>query len=487
MKDIILLIAIFALSFKINAQNEGDVYRYAKHYHSGSARFEAMGGAFGALGGDLSAGQINPAGLGRFSNSYFTFSMGPTFNTTKALFNGNSTSDNRASFSVPNFGLLIATDQSEKNRGNMYSQVGIGMNRIANFNQNLTYTGDQYASLLDIWTSQAKGYAPSELNGSFPFSTDLAWQTYAIDYDSGSNSYYSQLNAGDVTHSRSVNTKGGVNEWFLSYSCNRMNKLYYGGLISYQTSNYSEQYTHSENLTDTTTTTFRGFDYDYNLKTKGAGVNLKVGAIYMVTDAFRIGGAFHSPTFSDMTDEWSATMVSRFSDTIITIPADWEPTGKYKYRLNTPLRLIASTAYVIGLRGVISADVEYVGYGMGRLRGTTDTQYETYNFKEENKVIKERLTSALNIRLGTEFNIQQIFFLRAGFSYYGNAFKKDLNVELKPDIAISGGLGYRFGIWSIDVSYVNRSIQRNYYAFAGSTTTLNTQTNMVTVTGSVRF
>ncbi|MCD6322107.1 MAG: hypothetical protein J7L77_03665, partial [Clostridiales bacterium] len=33
----------------------------------GTARFVAMGGAFGALGGDMTAVEINPAGLGVFS------------------------------------------------------------------------------------------------------------------------------------------------------------------------------------------------------------------------------------------------------------------------------------------------------------------------------------------------------------------------------------------------------------------------------------
>lgn len=487
LKSLSFTIITLTLSFNLASQNEADMYRYSKNYHGGSARFEAMGGAFGALGGDLSAVQINPAGLGRFSNSYLSLSMGPTFNNTSAVFNENKSSLNKTSFSVPSFGIVIATDQSEKNRGNMYSQVGFGVNRISNFNQSLTYSGDQYESLLDLWVGQAAGYSPAELNTFFPFSTSLAWETYAIDFNSGNTSYYSQLNASDVTHNRSVLTTGGINEWFLSYSANRLNKLYYGGVISYRTSNYSENYIHSEVLTDTSTTTFRGFDYDYNLKTKGSGINVKLGAIYMLTDAFRIGGAFHSPTWSEMTDEWSANMTSYFSDTIITISDDLKPTGKYKYRLNTPLKVVASAAYIFGLRGLISADVEYVGYGMGRLRGTNDTQYDTYNFKEENKVIKDRLTSALNYRVGAEFNIQQRFFLRAGYSFYGNAFKKSFDVELKPDVSLSGGLGCRFGIWSIDLSYVNRAIQRNYYAFETSKTALNTQTHTFTISGSIRF
>lgn len=481
------LLFLCLISGNLFSQNDADIFRYSKHYHSGSARFEAMGGAFGALGADLSAVQINPAGMGRYSSSQFSFSMGPTINSTRADFNNVSEKAIKTSFSIPNFGLVITNDVSNKNNGNLYTQIGFGMNRIANFNQKTNYSGQQYASLLDIYTSQAEGYFPDELNTSFPFSSDLAYWCEAINFDPNTTSYYSNLNADDVIHSREIVNKGGINEWFLSYSANRLNKLYYGGVVSLRTSNYSEKYIHSEALVDTTTTDFRSFDYEYNLKTTGTGINLKLGAIYMVTEAFRVGAAFHSPTYSEMTDDWSADMTSYFEDTTIGTPSDFIPTGKYKYRINTPLKVILSGAYVIGLNALISADVEYVGYNMGRLRGTRDPAFETYKFQAENDYAKKVLTAALNYRVGIEYNIQQKFFIRAGLSIYGSAFRKSENVDSKADISYSGGLGYRIGILAIDLAYVNRMIQRNYYAFPGSQTLVNSNINSITITGSVRF
>ena len=59
----LMLGGFFTTSF---AQNDADLFRFSKHYHGGSARFEAMGGAFGALGADISSAQVNPAGMGRF-------------------------------------------------------------------------------------------------------------------------------------------------------------------------------------------------------------------------------------------------------------------------------------------------------------------------------------------------------------------------------------------------------------------------------------
>ena len=47
--------------------NPADAVRIGTQQVNGSARFNAMGGAFGALGGDVSALQINPAGSALFN------------------------------------------------------------------------------------------------------------------------------------------------------------------------------------------------------------------------------------------------------------------------------------------------------------------------------------------------------------------------------------------------------------------------------------
>ena len=52
-----------------NAQDINDALRYANAEVQGSARFRALSGAFGALGGDLSAISINPAGSAIFIKS----------------------------------------------------------------------------------------------------------------------------------------------------------------------------------------------------------------------------------------------------------------------------------------------------------------------------------------------------------------------------------------------------------------------------------
>ena len=66
MKRIFVSIFCFIAFQTINAQYVSDGLRYSSGETQGTARFKAMGGAFGALGGDISAISINPAGAAIF-------------------------------------------------------------------------------------------------------------------------------------------------------------------------------------------------------------------------------------------------------------------------------------------------------------------------------------------------------------------------------------------------------------------------------------
>lgn len=58
-----VFLLFFSLIFNqlVVSQTYEDVVRYNSFNHEGTSRFNSMGGAFGALGGDLSAISINPA------------------------------------------------------------------------------------------------------------------------------------------------------------------------------------------------------------------------------------------------------------------------------------------------------------------------------------------------------------------------------------------------------------------------------------------
>ena len=79
----VLLFTATLMSYSQSLGYQDLAILFAQNDNNGTARFTAMSGAFGALGGDVSSIHINPAGLSVFSNSMFN----ATFNSRNTLIN----------------------------------------------------------------------------------------------------------------------------------------------------------------------------------------------------------------------------------------------------------------------------------------------------------------------------------------------------------------------------------------------------------------
>ena len=82
MKKTILTIMVGSLPMVMMAQSAVDAYQLAQPDLNGTARFSAMAGAFGALGGDLSTLNQNPAGIGVYRSSEIGFTLDLDFQGT---------------------------------------------------------------------------------------------------------------------------------------------------------------------------------------------------------------------------------------------------------------------------------------------------------------------------------------------------------------------------------------------------------------------
>lgn len=480
-----VFICISQVSF---GQNDNDLFRYSKTTYYGTARFEAMGGSFGALGADLSSSQINPAGYGRYSSSQVGLSVYGGLAQNDATFQSVLSKSKESHGGISTFALVLTEDKSMESTGFLYTQWGFGFNQVEKFKNTFTYEGQQYESLLDGFVDQAQGYFPEELNDYFAFSTDLAYNTSAIKYDNVNQSYYSLLNInGDMYHNRTVETEGGIGEYFLSYSVNYLNKLYLGANVGLRSLRYSDYYSHNESLTDTSDTPLRSFNYEYQFTTKGHGFNLKLGGIYLISEAFRLGLALQSSTLYDLTDNYVATMSSTFEDSVISISDSENPTGNYKYKLRNPGKIIGSVAYIFGTKGCINVDIEYTNYKRARFKSTNDAAYEPYDYKYENEIAKEVFQDAVNVRIGAEWVVVPGIYLRGGFGYYGNAYNTEQNVELKPELLISGGLGFKTKRLTFDASYRQRMYSLHYFAFPSSSSEISTNVGIIVLSGSFNF
>jgi len=485
MKTIWLLLLGCMIGFAASAQNELDIYRFSNTLSEGSARFEAMGGAFGALGADPGVARINPAGFGRYSSSSVGFTTGWTQHANSAAFFGTERTTQLNQFSVTQMHAVYVSDRSKRQQGYLYTQFGIGFNRIADFNRTYQYEGQQFESLLDAFAGQATGIDPIYLSSYFPFTSSMAFETNTMDYDG--MYYMPRLTSGDMWHKRTIRSSGGIHEAYVNYSANYKNKLYIGANVGLQILRYEEQTKHHEQLLETSGVSLRSFDYDYRFSTRGTGLNIKAGMIYLPTESLRFGLSFHSLTSLNLTDNASAEMSATHTDGIHTVPNSLKPDLEYKYKLNTPARLITSLAYVWKSKGCVNVDVEWTNYGWGKLQASKDKTYQAYDFNYENKAADDRFTNALNVRIGWEYILLKRFFLRGGYALLPTADRELHQAVMRYDHLLSGGIGVRFNKISIDCSYKQLNSNRFYEAFAGSRADFNSKIRSVMLSATLRL
>ena len=125
MKKVFILIGVLVMvTVTLNAQNEIDALRYSYNIPGGTARSMAMGGSFGALGADASSIIFNPAGMGVFRTSDFTFSPSFVLTNTEADFLGSRADDYDFNFNINNLSYIGSIPINNENE---LTSVNLGM------------------------------------------------------------------------------------------------------------------------------------------------------------------------------------------------------------------------------------------------------------------------------------------------------------------------------------------------------------------------
>lgn len=497
MKKLYTILFTVSAALTTLAQNEDDVLRYSMTDYQGSARFESMAGSFGALGADFSSAQINPGGLGRFTKSQFSFSLRDNMMTNSSTYRNSSSQDNANAFKIGTLGAVFTNDVSSQRSGLTFSQFFIGYTRLSNFHTNYTIKGTNEYSLLDEFAAYGDGIPPdqNQIYNQRPFTTGLAYDVFMLDYDAQNGFYYPDLKVDSrVNQVRTIEKRGGMGEFTLGGSASYKNILNFGGSFNLRTVNYKENYTHTETPEDTTGLSFRRFDYSYDQKTKGWGINLKFGAVYLPSEKFRIGLAYESPSIFELKDEWTANMTSqrRVQDSLIEhyVEPEFVPKGVYEYQLLSPMRTRISLAYILQLRGSINVDLEHVGYGMGRLLPIQGEEENPYDFKAENKSVKNIYRSVINMRIGAEYSFFGKLFVRGGIAYLPSPYEKDISSSRAQTI-YSGGLGLKWKNNQIDIAYKHLQFDTEYYMVSplidGAKTDINTLSNSIILSYTLSF
>lgn len=475
---ILVMVAITLYSFDSLAQNEIDALRYSRTQPGGTARFSSVAGAFGALGGDFSALSTNPAGLGLYKKSEFSFTPSFFSGQSESNYNGMTSSDYKHNFNMGNVGMVFTMNQGKDDqpRGWKNIQFAIGLNRINNFNNRLMMEGvNNDNSLLDTYVEQANGINFDQIeedpDGNYAYDLNLAWWTYLLNLlPDTEDQYYSPIPTGGALQRKSITSWGSVNELVFSMGANYSDMFYIGGTIGFPFIRYFEESHYSEEDFANTIYDFKSFDIYDQLSTEGTGYNFKFGMIFKPVDWFRIGGAIHTPTFySDMNDEWNTSISSDF-DNGDSYSED-SPFGTFNYELETPMKLIGSAAFVIQNYGFLSVDYEFVDYSQARLRSGD------YNFSAENSIIRDIYTTSSNLRFGGEAKFDQ-FALRGGYAIYGNPYKSGINEG--EQTSFSAGFGFREKNYFLDFAYVRTWYDENYYFYSSDNYSVNPVKNTLT-------
>lgn len=470
MKKILKSITLIAFPFLAFSQNSEDALRYSENGLGGTARFVSMSGSFGALGADLSAIHYNPAGLGVFRKSQFTFSPVYVQTDASSIFLNTETEENRIGFKINNLGMAIVMPQ-EKNSDWSFVNIAVSYSLLTDFNSDVRLRNDDFStSLGNQFAEQAEGKQASNIGDDMPYSSGLAYNAYLIDpINADSNSYRSKTFGKDVNMSRRLKEKGHIGETAISVGANYQQKFFVGATIGITRVRYSSAVIHTEELVDETAD-LKEFTFREDLTVSGSGINLKLGGIYQLASWVRVGLSWHSPTNISLNDKFNTSINTQFNKAPFENTTSFdESSGEtvYEYRIVTPSRFMYSIALIAGNRGAINIDYERTNYSNAKLKPSYEVNAGSYEFDKENEQIKNILIAGNRLKIGGEYRFGP-WALRGGVSTSSNPFSSDVIDNKETTKGLTLGTGYSQEHWFIDFAFSKLTSTRDYYPFATS-------------------
>lgn len=416
-KNIALSFVMFVLFLPVSfsQQYAFDALKYSFPYQIGTARYAGMGGALGALGTDISCLNNNPAGLGMIRNTEFSVTPALFFNFTEADYDGTKYTEDKFVFNFGNIGgVYCRRFNKDKSTGMQFLNFGLCYQRTNNFNNNVFFNGmDSTFSIAQSFTDAAQGFAPNVLTADFE---RLALNALLID-TIGNNTSYENLglmNNQSKGFSRQNLNAGSTGDILLAGAINFANKLYVGTSFGISILNYYRENNYSETDVNNLNTRFQSLNFKEVISVSGTGVNVKVGVVYKPLDWFRVGFAFHTPTWYAISEDSYAELTTNLN---IGHFESRSSNQRFDYNLITPWRMQGSLGFVAFKRLAIGIEYEFADYTNINLRPSSN------EFLAENNYVDTVFSSSHIIRLGTEFKLDP-FKLRAGYNFQSDPFKK---------------------------------------------------------------
>lgn len=509
---ILTFAACAAMAVAASGQTALDAYQLSQGDLKGTARFVSMGGAFTALGGDLSTMQQNPAGVGIYRSSDVGISLNVDMHSVKA--NGLTTDQTKVS--VPNFGYIGAFRTGSETAP--YFSFGVSYGRVASFDRKYSGSVGGVNSSLSNYVAgytAAEGWTTNEIFGynadydpfyssRAPWMSILLYNAYAINPSNDQQTDYEGLyNGTPGSMTFDVIEKGYVDEYNIDLGGNILNTVYWGIGFGITDIDYSNNTYYTESFEKATISTpdangrTQGegqFGLLSRKRMSGTGFNFKAGVIVKPVNELRIGFAVHTPTYYniDYTADAQTNFRYVYSGTNSENLQGYFPTNStygaedyFRWKLRTPWRLMAGVAGVIGNKAIVSLDYEY--------RACKDIKVRDDDGNEYGDVVSDVKTYYRGqsiIRVGAEYRVTPHFSIRAGYVWEqaptSDAFRNgDYAVytsgpddtETQPSFImdkgtryITVGLGYNFRNFYVAAAYVNKhreSIWQGYTDYEG--------------------
>lgn len=500
-RNFYILSALF-LTLGVSAQSvtPNDGLRYNEQDLNGTARFNAMGGAFGAVGGDFSAIGINPAGAAIFKYNTANITLKYDNNSNKSTFEGTQDKQKNNSFTLNQGGVVFVFDNPEK-KLNKYV-LSVNYNTKKNFDNNLYFRTPNGQQSIDSYfldyANGTNGLGTFPIEGNDAYFEDLnfvdqqAWlgyNSYILDYDQNSNTYFTNVpTTGVLNQSKAVETRGYNSKVEFNFAGSVQDRLFFGVNLN----------AHFVDFTKTTViresndgmydegTTITDIAFNNQQYTFGNGFSLNLGAIYKVNNALRLGLAYESPTWYKLTDQLQQSIYTN------RVEAENPNTTLYKstnpgvvmefdrYKLRTPANYTASVAGIISNQWLISGDVSVKDY--------SKTEFTSQGYDNMNNFYTENLKSALDVRVGTEYVIKNVA-LRAGYRFAESPYKNKDLVLTGDTSSYNAGIGFHFGDSQLDLAYsfTDRNFNEELISNSSYGSKIKNANNAVSLTYTVNF
>ena len=394
----------------------------------GTARYSAMADSMGALGGDASVLNTNPAGLGVFITDDVSVSLAINSNKSTASLAGKSTSQNTSKVTLGSTNGVLSFQTKENSA---WKFVNVGINYVTqNVNDKLQSPGNANITQAIIPQGQT---SPSDYN---------------------------------IFEGHLYETIGHRSKLNLGIGGNYDNKIYIGAAVNFSSVNI-EQYDEVKVSSLNTRTSKYFTKQNTPYIEEGDGFSLSLGVIGKLSNAVRLGAAIESPTWYSIDREYNF-----YSRNSLGLSQN-SYTENRTFR--TPTKLTLSGAFIPNKHFAFNVDYR-VDLGKPNFGGgAADVQLN--NFYESTYKAQHE------VRIGGEYRIKS-FRVRGGYAFTTSPFKdhtetmfdnnanvvsgKLSNYIVGKTQVISGGIGYDFKMFYIDASYQHRTHEHSNPFFAGT-------------------